>query len=76
MAETTRTKPQMAAFEVTVKLWTKDGADAIHDNPEQLRFVLGEALDRLEIQEEIDYTLEVKRIHDYAGRLPKEASRG
>jgi hypothetical protein len=51
-----------AEFQATVSMHTPEGAGALM-HPERLRFLLGVALDKLGIQEEIDYTLEVKRVH-------------
>ena len=68
-------RPIKAAFEAKVSLWTGEAADAIHNNPERIRFLLGEALETLGLQEEIDFTLEVRRIHDYQGRLNERGKR-
>jgi hypothetical protein len=53
---------EMSEFSVAIKFHTKD-ADEKLNTPEQIRIYLGSALDELGIEEEIDYTLEVKRVH-------------
>jgi hypothetical protein len=50
-------------FEVTIRTHTKEAQDAI-TSPEALRFMVGHMLDSWKISEEIDYTLEVRRIYE------------
>jgi hypothetical protein len=50
-------------FHVEIKLHTKDAEKRIN-SPEWLRNRIGEMSDNYAIDEEVDYTLEVKRTHE------------
>jgi hypothetical protein len=50
-------------FHVEIKMHTKDAEKRIV-SPEWLRNRIGEILDKRKLQEEIDYTLEVKRTYE------------
>ena len=50
------------SFQVTIRQHTLD-AEAMLGDPQTVRDVIGEALDDMGLQEEIDYTLEVHRIY-------------
>jgi hypothetical protein len=56
-------RPESTGFEVLVKIHTKDADQKLH-SPELLRFLVGKVIDsRYRLEEEIDYTLEVKRVY-------------
>lgn len=55
-------RPESTGFEVLVKIHTKE-ADRIFTSPEFVRFKIGKALDVRGLEEEIDYTLEVRRVY-------------
>jgi hypothetical protein len=58
-------RPESTGFEVLVKIHTKD-ADKFLDCPETLQWIVGHAIDHKKgssLQEEIDYTLEVRRVY-------------
>jgi hypothetical protein len=55
-------RPESTGFEVQVKIHTKDG-DSVISAPGWLRHVIGKAVDAFGVQEEIDYTLEVRRVY-------------
>lgn len=57
-------------FEVVIRMHSEDAPKVLSD-PEEVRFMIGYAFDRRGLQEEIDYTLEVKRLY-----LPTEAANG
>jgi hypothetical protein len=73
---TTKTRAQLAGFDIQLRVFTEDAYKRVFPHPEKLRMLLGEALDKFMIEEEIDYTLEVKRVHDYLGTLNKPAAAG
>ena len=50
-------------FHIEIQMHTED-AERIISSPEWVRFALGEVLDKRGLQEEIDYTLEVKRSYE------------
>lgn len=50
-------------FQINVKAHTPDALKAI-TSPEALRFMVGKMLDSWKLQEEIDYTLEVRRVYE------------
>ena len=50
------------SFQVTIRQHTSD-AEAMLGDPQTVRDVIGEALDAVGLQEEIDYTLEVHRVY-------------
>lgn len=55
---------RLAAFQVDVQIYSPN---ALHhmNSPDSLRYVLGKALDKvLGVEEEIDYTLTVRRNHN------------
>ena len=55
-------RPESTGFEVLIKIHTKQ-ADKAFSSPEFVRFKIGKALDLRGIEEEIDYTLEVRRVY-------------
>lgn len=62
MIKNTIGRPEPTGFEVLIKIHTKD-ADKILDCPSTVRCLVGEVIDRHQLQEEIDYTLEVTRVY-------------
>ena len=50
------------AFSVVIRMHTDD-AQKVLDHEERVRFLIGAAFDACELQEEIDYTLEVHRVY-------------
>jgi transcription termination factor NusB len=56
-------RPESTGFEVLVKIHTKEADQKLTD-PELLRFLVGKVIDnRYKLEEEIDYTLEVRRVY-------------
>ena len=51
-----------AGFQILLRKHT-DHFDAKLTDPETLRFIIGEALDKAGLQEEVDYTLQVLRYY-------------
>lgn len=52
----------MSGFLAAIAVHTSDGQNKL-DTPELVRMAIGAALDALGVEEEIDYTLEIRRIH-------------
>lgn len=50
-------------FLIKITTHTKEAQEGIK-SPEELRFVVGDMLDNLELDEEVDYTLEVRRTYE------------
>jgi len=58
------TTPDIAkGFAVEIRLHT-DAAREKLTSPDDVRSFLGEQIDRLKLQEEVDYTLDVRRIYE------------
>jgi hypothetical protein len=49
-------------FLVGIVFHTNEAHDIISD-PDKVKFVLGQALDKLGVEEEIDYTIQVRRCY-------------
>jgi hypothetical protein len=62
-----------AAFEIVLNIHTEDGEKRL-DSPQSVRDLIASSIDGDGIEEEIDYTLEVKRINQplQAGCSPDE----
>jgi hypothetical protein len=54
--------PTHGRFRVTCTMHTKDAVNVLTD-PDKVRHMIGQKLDAHGLQEEIDYTLEVTRVH-------------
>lgn len=61
----------MSGFLAAIAVHTSDGDNALN-SPELVRMTIGAALDALGIEEEIDYTLEIRRIRGCANLWHQE----
>lgn len=60
----TRDNEIRKGFSVSIRTHTVDAINKL-DSPDLVRSILGTALDKVGLDEEVDYTLEVKRIYEY-----------